>query len=80
MAVVTGRGSRGVQSEYHLVPIQELAQAFWEPHDGTFRQRLELLDHLLPLVHRVETMDPKHDFDLHLQWQHITERTVLRVD
>ena len=45
-----------------------------------FRQPLEFSHHLLSLVHGVEAMDPKHDFYLHLQGQHVAKRLVFGVD
>ena len=33
VAVVTGRGSWGVQTEHHLIPVFKFAQAFRETHD-----------------------------------------------
>ena len=80
VAVVTGGASRGVQSEYHLVPILELTQAFRVPHDAAFRQLFKFLDHLLPLVHRVKAVDPKHNLHLNLQGEHIAKRFVLRIN
>ena len=80
VAVVTGGASRGVQTEYHLVPILEFAQAFRVPHDRTFGQFFEFSQHLLPFVHRVETLNPEHDFHLDLQGEDIAKRLVLRVD
>ena len=47
---------------------------------GAFGQPLELLHHLLSLVHGVETVHPKHDLDLHLQGQHVAKRLVLGID
>ena len=41
---------------------------------------LEFSHHLLSPVHGVEAMDPKHDFYLHLQGQHVAKRFVLRID
>ena len=43
-------------------------------------QPLEFSHHLLSPVHGVEAMDPKHDFDLHLQGQHVAKRLVLGID
>ena len=43
-------------------------------------QPLEFSHHLLSPVHGVEAMDPKHDFYLHLQGQHVAKRLVFGVD
>ena len=80
VAVVTRRASWCTQTNHHLRPVSAFAQVFRIAHDRTFRQRLELLDHLLPMVHRVETMDPEHNLHLDLQREHTAKRTVLRVD
>ena len=80
VAVVTGRGSRGVQPEHHLIPILELAQAFREPHDTTFGQLFKLLDHFLAFIHCVKTVHPKHDLHLDLQREHISKWFVVGIN
>ena len=52
----------------------------WQACQIAFGQPLELLHHLLSLVHRVKALDPKHDFHLHLQGQHVAKRLVLRIN
>ena len=44
-----------------------------------FGQPLELLHHLLTLVHGVKTVHPKHNLDLDFQRQHATKRFVSEV-
>ena len=80
MAMVAIMSPGRMQTHDHLVPVQPLAQDFREACQVTFGQRLELLHHLFALLHRVETMDPEHDFDLYFQRQHSTKRLVSRVD
>ena len=80
MAMVAIMSPGRMQAHNHLVPVQPLAQYFREARQIAFRQRLELLHHLLAFVHGVETMDPEHDLNLHLQRQHSTKRFVFRVD
>ena len=80
VAVVAAIFSGGVQSYHHLVPPTVFAQVLRKPCQVTFGQTLQLAHHLLPLVHRVETLHPKHDFDLHLQRQHAAKWFVLRID
>ena len=45
-----------------------------------FGQPLEFSHHLLSPVHGVEAMDPKHDFHLDLQGQHVAKRLVLGIN
>ena len=80
VAVVTVAALGCVQTKQHLVPPMILAQALGEACDAALGQPLELLDHLLSLVHGVKTLDPKHDFHLHLQGQHVAKRLVLGID
>ena len=80
VAVVTLGSSLDMQAEHHLIPIMELAQTCRVPHDAAFRQFFKLFQHLLPLVHGVKTVHPKHDFHLDLQGEHITKRSVVRID
>ena len=44
-----------------------------------FGQTLKLLHHLLAFVHGIETVHPKHDFDLDFQGQYAAKRFVLRI-
>ena len=80
VAVVTVAALGCVQAKHHLVPTMILAQALGEACDAALEQPLELLHHLLSLVHGVKTLDPKHDFHLHLQGQHVAKRLVLGID
>ena len=66
VALVTMGTSWGVQTKHHLIPIMELAQALWVPHDAAFRQLFEFFQHFLPILHGVKAVHPKHDLDLHL--------------
>ena len=66
VAMVAAIFSGGVQPHHHLVPPTTFAQMLWEACEVAFGQTLELLYHLLSLVHRVKTMDPKHDLHLDL--------------
>ena len=66
MAMVAIMSSGRIQAHDDLVPVQTLAQYFREACQITFRQRLELLHHLLAFLHGVETMDPEHNLDLDL--------------
>ena len=75
-AIFTG----GMQSHHHLVPPPIFAQMLRQIGQGAFGQSLELLHHLLALLHGIETMDPKHNLNLHFQWQHAAKRFVLRID
>ena len=80
-AVVTVAATTGcVQTNHHLVPPTMIAQALGQACHTALGQLLELLHHLLSLVHGVEALDPKHDFYLHLQGQHIAKRFVLGID
>ena len=45
-----------------------------------FGQPLELLHHLLSLVHRVKAPDPKHNLYLDFEGQHVAKRLVFGVD
>ena len=80
MAMVAAISPGRVQAHNDLVPVQTLAQVLWKASQIAFRQRLEFLHHFLAFLHRVETMDPEHDFDLYFQRQHSTKRLVSRVD
>ena len=80
VAMVASIFSGNPQSQHHLVPPLTFAQMLRQACEVTFGQSLELLDHLLALVHRVKTVHPKHDLDLHLQGQHAAKRLILRVD
>ena len=80
VAVVTAISPGYVQTKHHLVPPSVLAQMLRQACEVAFGQPLELLHHLLSLVHGVEAMDPNHDFDLHLQGQHVAKRLVLGID
>ena len=80
VAVVTAIFPGRMQTNHHLVPPTVLAQVLRKPRQVAFGQTLQLLYHLLSLVHGVETVHPKHDLDLHLQRQHAAKRFVLRID
>ena len=80
VAVVTAISPGGMQTNNHLVPPSILAQMLRQACQVAYGQPLELLHHLLSLVHRVKTGHPKHDFYLHLQRQHVAKRLVLRID
>ena len=80
VAVVTAISPGCVQTKHHLVPALVLAQVLWQACQVALGQPLELLHHLLSLVHGVETMDPKHNLDLHFQGQHVAKRLVLGID
>ena len=67
VAVVTAISPGCVQTNHHLVPPSVLAQMLWQACQIAFGQPLELLYHLLSLVHRVKTVHPKHDFYLHFE-------------
>ena len=80
MAMVATISPGCMQTHDHLVPVQPLAQDLREARQVAFGQPFQLLHHLFALLHRVETMHPKHDFDLYFQGQHSTKRLVSRVD
>ena len=80
MAVVTAISPGCVQTKHHLVPPSVLAQMLGQACQIALGQPLELLHHLLSLVHGIETMDPKHDLGLHFQRQHVAKRLVLGID
>ena len=80
VAVVTAISPGCVQTNHHLVPVSIFAQMLRQACQIAFGQPLELLHHLLSPVHGVEAMDPKHDFFLHLQGQHVAKRLVFGVD
>ena len=80
VAVVTTISPGGMQTKHHLVPAPVLAQMLWQACQIAFGQLLEFSHHLLSPVHGVEAMDPKHDFYLHLQGQHVAKRLVFGVD
>ena len=80
VAVVTAISPGCVQPHHHLVPPSVLAQMLWQACQVAFGQPLELLHHLLSPVHGVEALDPKHNFHLHLQGQHVAKRLVLGID
>ena len=80
VALVTTISPGGMQTKHHLVLAPVLAQMLWQACQIAFGQLLEFSHHLLSPVHGVEAMDPKHDFDLHLQGQHVAKRLVLGID
>ena len=80
MAVVAAISPRRVQSHHHLVPPSTFAQVLWEACQVAFGQPLQLSHHLLSILHRVKTMDPKHNLDLDLEGQHAAKRLVLGID
>ena len=79
VAVVTAISPGCVQTKHHLVPVSIFAQMLRQACQIAFGQPLELLYHLLSLVHDVKTVHPKHDFHLHLQRQHVAKRFVVRI-
>ena len=80
VAMVAAIFSRGAQPQHHLIPPPTFAQVLGKPCHVAFGQSLELLDHFFALVHRIETMDPKHNLHLHFQREHVAKRFVPRVD
>ena len=66
MAMVAAISSGRVQTHHHLVPASIFTQCLWEARQVAFGQPLDFLHHLLSLLHRVETMDPKHNLNLDL--------------
>ena len=76
MAMVAAISPGGMQSHHHLVPPPIFAQMLRQICQGAFGQPLELLHHLLSLVHGVKAMDPKHDLNLDFQGQHAAKRFV----
>ena len=71
--------SGSAQSQHHLVPPPTFAQMLRQACQVTFRQSLELLHHLFTLVHRIETVHPKHNFHLDFQGQHTAKRLILGI-
>ena len=65
-----------MQAKHHLVPPLILSEVLWEACHIALGQPFEFLQQLLPLVHRVKTLDPKHNFNLHFQGQHSAKRLV----
>ena len=80
VAMVAAIFSGGMQPHHHLVPPTTFAQVLRKPRQVAFGQTLELLHHFLSPVHRVETLDPKHNLNLDFQWEHAAKRFVLRID
>ena len=80
MAVVTMLSTIGAQTKHHLIPLLIFAQVLCVPRDAAFRQPLKLLHHLLPFVHRVKALHPKHNLDLDFQRKHIAKRFVLKIN
>ena len=70
----------GMQPHDRLVPPPTFAQVLGKPCQGAFGQSLQLLHHLLTLVHGVETVHPKHNLNLDFQGQHATKRFVLGIN
>ena len=79
MAMVASIFSGSAQSQHHLVPPPTFAQMLRQACQVTFRQSLELLHHLFTLVHRIETVHPKHNFHLDFQGQHTAKRLILGI-
>ena len=50
-----------MQAKHHLVPPLILSEVLWEACHIALGQPFEFLQQLLPLVHRVKTLDPKHN-------------------
>ena len=76
VAMVAAIFSRGAQPQHHLIPPPTFAQVLGKPCHVAFGQSLQLLDHLLTLIHRIETMDPKHNLDLDFQRQYTAKRLI----
>ena len=64
MAMVAPISPGGMQTNHDLVPPPTFAQMLRQACELAFGQPLELLHHLLSLVHSVKAMDPKHDLNL----------------
>ena len=79
MTVVTEGCSGYMNTNHHLVPPLIFAKVLWEACHIALGQPFEFLQHLLPLVHRTKTLDPKHDLHLYLKGQPLAKRLVLRV-
>ena len=79
MTVVTVGCSGYMNTNHHLVPPLIFAKVLWEACHIVLGQPFEFLQHLLPLVHRTKTLDPKHDLHLYLKGQPLAKRLVLRV-
>ena len=80
VAVVTAIFPGRMQTNHHLVPPSVLAQMLREACHVAFGQPLQLSYHLLSLIHGVETVHPKHDFDLHFQGEQTAKRLVVGID
>ena len=65
-----------MQAKHHLVPPLILSKVLWEACHIALGQPFGFLQQLLPLVHRVKTLDPKHNLNLHFQGQHSAKRLV----
>ena len=63
-----------MQAKHHLVQPLIVSEVLWEACHIALGQPFEFLQQLLPLVHRVKTLDPKHNLNLHLQGQHSAKR------
>ena len=79
MTVVTVGCSGYMNTNHHLVPPLIFAKVLWEACHIALGQPFEFLQHLLPLVHRTKTLDPKHDLHLYLKGQPLDKRLVFRV-
>ena len=80
VTVVTAIPPGCVLTKHHLVPPSVLAQMLGEACQIAFGQPLQLLHHLLSLVHGVKTVHPKHDLYLDFEGQHVAKRLVFGVD
>ena len=80
MTVVTVGCSGNMKTNHHLVPPLILSEVLWEAYDIAFGQPFKFSQQRLPLVHSHKTLDPKHDFHLHLKGQHPAIRLVFGVD
>ena len=80
MAMVAAISPLGMQSQHHLVPPPTFAQVLWQVCQGAFGQSLELLHHLLTLLHGIKTVHPKHNLNLDFQGQYAAKRFVSGID
>ena len=80
VAVVTAISPGCVQTNHHFVPVSIFAQMLRQACQVAFGEPLELLHHLLSLVHRVKALDPKHNLYLDFEGQHVAKRLVFGVD
>ena len=65
-----------MQAKHHLVAPLIPSEVLWEACHIALGQPFEFLQQLLPLVHRVKTLDPKHNLNWHFQGQQSAKRLV----